>query len=97
MSEHQPEEVVFGRCCLCRRVLTEQEYLLRLGRCRDCARKCESEVGFDTVYENVEKTNDNTKQPKSVRGSNAAHRPAGLRSLAAAGGQWQSQGHVTSS
>ena len=80
MSEHQPDETTFGRCCLCRRVLTEREYLLGLGRCRDCARKCESEVSFDTVYENVEKKTDNAKRPQSVRGPNTVHRPAGGRS-----------------
>lgn len=79
MSSQKPEEAGVRLCRMCQRQLTEQESLLGLGRCRDCARKCESEVSFDTVYGNTEKQGEKTNKSDSVAGSGTAHRPAGSR------------------
>lgn len=45
---------IFGWCKLCSRNLNYEEYSLGLGRCRFCARKCDEEVGFVTIYGNIE-------------------------------------------
>lgn len=48
------QQIVFGTCKLCLRELNYEEYSLGLGRCKCCARKCDEEVGFDTIYGNIE-------------------------------------------
>ncbi len=56
-----PEEVAagtvdFGKCRVCGKPLDLEEYHLGLGRCKECARKCDEEVGFGTRYDNVADT-----------------------------------------
>ena len=60
--------VDFGHCQLCKRWLTEEEYQLGLGRCRDCARKCDDEVSFDTQYGNVAVQQESSRAPSPMEG-----------------------------
>jgi len=53
------ETVDFGKCRVCGKPLDHEEYYLGLGRCKECARKCDEEVGFGTRYGNVD---DNVRE-----------------------------------
>jgi len=54
MEKNQFWQIAFGMCKLCLRNLNYEEYYLGLGRCRGCSRKCEEELGFTTIYGNIE-------------------------------------------